>query len=119
MSAYIWARLTASVSPRATTNNWSNFSFFQAASFQGASDLKNKVNARSALGRALTLPKPTGCFIQCVDQYPSAGMRLTSRQAVQTLVFVHGCLLDERGGGMASGELVLEPEIGAYQRQEP
>src|SRR5688572_5487687 len=68
MSAYIWARLAVSVSPRAATSSWSNFSFFQAASFQGASDLKNSVNAKSALGRALTLPKPTGCFIQCVDQ---------------------------------------------------
>ena len=41
MSAYIWVRLARSVSPRAATSSWSNFSFFQPASFQGASDLKN------------------------------------------------------------------------------
>ena len=68
MSAYIWVRLAWSVSPRAATSSWSNFSFFQPASFQGASDLKNSVSARSALGRGLMLPKPTGCFIQWVDQ---------------------------------------------------
>ena len=32
MSAYIWARLAWSTSPRAATSSWSNFSFFQVAS---------------------------------------------------------------------------------------
>ena len=68
MSAYICLRLASSVSPRAATSSWSNFSFFQPDSFQGASDLKNSVSSTSALGRGLTLPKPTGCFIQWFDQ---------------------------------------------------
>ena len=46
MSAYIWARLASSVSPRAATSSWSNFSFFQPDSFHGASDLKNSVNSQ-------------------------------------------------------------------------
>ena len=60
-------RLAWSVSPRDATSSWSNFGF-EPASFHVASDWKNSVKARSALGRVLTLPNPTGCFIQCVDQ---------------------------------------------------
>jgi len=68
MSAYICARLAVSGSPRAATSSWSNFSFFHADSFHGASDLKNDVSSTSALGRGLIAPNPTGCFIQCCDQ---------------------------------------------------
>ena len=50
MSAYICVRLAASVSPRAATSSWSNFSFFQPASFQGASDLKNSVSSQVGAG---------------------------------------------------------------------
>ncbi|MNT18330.1 hypothetical protein D3C72_1535220 [compost metagenome] len=68
MSAYNCLRLAVSVSPRAATSSWSNLGFFQRDSFQGASDLKNCVRMVSALGRGLTLPKPTGLLSQWFDQ---------------------------------------------------
>src|ERR1044072_77197 len=70
ISPYICLRLASSRSPRAATRSWSNFSFFQALSFQVESDLKNKVNSTSALGLGLMLPMVSGCFIQTFDQHP-------------------------------------------------
>ncbi|MCY1531535.1 hypothetical protein D9M68_667640 [compost metagenome] len=68
MSAYICFRFASSVSPRAASSNWSNCPLFQPDSFMPASDWKNRLNSRSAVGRVPTLPKPSGCFIQWLDQ---------------------------------------------------
>ena len=68
ISQYIALRRAASVSQRACSSRVSKRSFLHPVSLNGESDLKNRVNSESGLGRGLMLPIENGFLVQTFVQ---------------------------------------------------